>query len=161
MTKGWKRSETLEQRFMKFVLKTDSCWLWQGAPASHGYGLLSFKMKRDTAPRWSYQLFKGKIKDEGVICHNCDNRRCVNPAHLFQGTHNDNVQDKIKKGRQPYGKATGHIKLSDDQVKKVIELRGKIGCTALARELKVTHSLISMIWAGKRREKLQKELMYG
>lgn len=58
--------------------------------------------------RVSYQMYYNEdLSTEDIICHKCDNPSCINPKHLFKGTHNDNVQDKVLKGRQAKGKGNG------------------------------------------------------
>ena len=94
-----------EQRFWAKVLKTPSCWLWQGATAGRGYGV--FGTNRDGlmyAHRFSYELHCGPIGDGLVILHTCDTPNCVNPVHLVAGTQRENVLDMIKKGRRRLAK---------------------------------------------------------
>jgi hypothetical protein len=83
-------------RFMKKVLKQpNGCWDWQAQLDKGGYG----RFQNKAAHRWSYQYFKS---DPGqlLVCHNCDNRKCVNPDHLWIGSHQDNMRDMMKKGRR-------------------------------------------------------------
>lgn len=88
-------------RFMHYVQITDSCWLWNGAKNNQGYGKLSFKgNKTAIAHRVSYELFNGPIEDNMLICHQCDIKNCVKPAHLWIGTHLQNMMDMIEKDRQ-------------------------------------------------------------
>lgn len=77
------------------------CWLWTGATA-RGYGTFGSggQFGRNVlAHRFAWQRKNGPIPAGMVICHSCDNPPCVNPAHLWIGTHADNVADKIAKGR--------------------------------------------------------------
>jgi hypothetical protein len=96
-----------QERFFKKVLKTDSCWIWVGCKFPSGYG--SFSLRKDglvveqRAHRVSYILHKGDIPKGLFVCHTCDNPACVNPDHLWLGTHQQNNQDKVNKKRHAFG----------------------------------------------------------
>lgn len=72
------------------------CWEWQGALDEDGYGIIGVKQK--LTHRLSYEFFVGPINGMNV-CHSCDNPKCINPGHLWLGTHADNARDKTEKGR--------------------------------------------------------------
>lgn len=88
----------LEQRFWSKVDKTGQCWIWTAAK-NKGYGIFSIGKKNKFAHRVSYELFYKSSIDGILICHKCDNPSCVNPQHLFLGTHHDNTMDAMAKGR--------------------------------------------------------------
>lgn len=91
-------SERDKARFWIKVKQTERCWEWTSCLNNNGYG--SFRLKEESlAHRISYQIFHGKIDEKIQILHKCDNPKCVNPDHLFAGTHSDNMKDKAKKGR--------------------------------------------------------------
>lgn len=89
-----------KERFWKRVKKTRYCWIWIGAKNNKGYGQIMVNKRLIAAHRYSYFLQKGSIPKDNHILHKCDNPSCVNPQHLWVGTNNDNVQDRVNKGRE-------------------------------------------------------------
>lgn len=84
----------MKLRFMKFVKKTNTCWLWQGSKIHNGYGRFSINSKAKLAHRVSAFLFLNFDLDSSLyICHKCDVKTCVNPEHLFIGTAKDNKKN--------------------------------------------------------------------
>lgn len=115
-------NKTTEQRFWEKVKKTKSCWHWMGTK-SRGYGFISISGRMYLVHRYSYMLHYGDIpKGSGwhgiCVCHACDNRRCVNPKHLFLGSHDDNIQDAVNKAKFK-GENAGRAKLSQNQVSQI------------------------------------------
>lgn len=85
--------------FWKHVKKGPGCWEWQGTRDRAGYGQAKAGRKTVRAHRLSWRIHRGVIPDGFIICHKCDNPPCVRPDHLFVGTHQDNSQDMMNKGR--------------------------------------------------------------
>lgn len=133
--------------------RKNGCWEWKGNLHNNGYGYTTMyeTNKREHVHRISYRVFKGEIPEGLCVCHQCDNRKCINPEHLWLGTHKDNNQDCIKKGRQAVGdkknprrgEKNPHAKLTDEKVKEIRKLikSGK-RCTVIAREYGVCSSVI-------------------
>ena len=80
------------------------CKLWPFARNGKGYGSVLLNGKQVRAHRASYILFKSKIPEGFFACHKCDCPPCVNPDHLFAGSHHENMYDMAKKGRRGTGK---------------------------------------------------------
>lgn len=99
-------SKTAARRFAtKYTIAASGCWEWLSAQQPRGYGFFTmYKKERghtncELAHRASWMLHNGPIPEGQFVCHRCDNPSCVNPAHLFIGSAQDNVSDMIQKGR--------------------------------------------------------------
>lgn len=163
----------LEDRFWKKVsrlavlngvrsIDPEECWIWTGALMPNGYGAFyvgrnwrhSRKGTMDYAHRVSWTLKFGSIPNGKSILHSCDNRRCVNPNHLWVGTQKDNVRDMLSKGRFGggalrglFGTANPASKLTEDDVRAVRSCysTGRWGYRRLAEMFGVTPVAIKKI----------------
>ena len=115
--------KTLSERFRSKIEQGEAgCINWVGFINQDGYGLLGGSGRTDVAHRLAWALYIGKIPAGLCVLHKCDNRRCVNPAHLFLGTRADNARDRDKKQRQARGERQGLSKLTAANVGKIREL---------------------------------------
>lgn len=87
------------KRFFDKVDKTEDCWNWTASSRGQGYGAFKINGKVIDAHRVSWTIHFGEIPNGLFVCHKCDNKKCVNPDHLFLGTQKDNMNDCLQKGR--------------------------------------------------------------
>lgn len=133
-------------RFWAKVHKQKKCWKWIASTKAKGYGQFSIKSSMYLATRISYAIANS---DPGkfCVCHSCDNPNCVNPAHLWIGTIQEDMDDKVVKNRQARGEKNGQSKLTEKQVKEILE-SDEIH-QVLATRYGISRSNISLV---KRRE---------
>lgn len=116
---------TLEERFWSKVDRQgpDDCWLWLAHHGAYGFitiGSLRLGTKRKIqAHRMSWTLANGPIPSGLCVCHRCDTPLCVNPNHLFLGTHADNKTDSMAKLRHQFGSRHHRAKLTPDLVAEI------------------------------------------
>lgn len=115
---------TSEQRFWLQVYIPDlfSCWEWTGSKHEFGYGQMYVDGKTILTHRFSYSINIGVIGDTLCVLHKCHNPSCVNPAHLYLGTTQDNTRDMVTAKRQARGERNGNAKLTEKQVVEIINL---------------------------------------
>lgn len=153
-----KRTDLRDRFATKYVVGQDGCWEWTAALDHWGYGHIHTgseidgNRRMEKAHRVSWKLHRGPVAEDLCVLHHCDNPRCVNPDHLFLGTHADNTEDKKKKGREARGERHGRAKLSDEQVREIRALEGVKSRREIAEiygisSSTVTHILLGIIWA--------------
>lgn len=144
-------SKPLIERFGEKVDRRGigECWPWMACLDKYGYGRISKGLptrKMLFAHRVAYELQNGPIPEGQKVLHTCDNPKCVNAAHLFLGTQQDNITDMVEKGRQK-------TKLTKAQVAEIRRIYVRwdrvYGQCALARKYNVSSATIGRIVNGK------------
>lgn len=156
---------TVQERFEAKFEKRDGnyCWNWTAYKDLEGYGTFWIAGRMQLAHRVAYQLYVGAIPEGLCICHVCDNPACINPSHLFPGTHTDNMRDCNNKGRgrpkcnwpDSSGEKHGRSKLTEEDIRTIRMMCASGSRQAdLAREFGVTPGNISKIVCGRNWKKV-------
>lgn len=146
---------SIEERFWQKVEKGPDCWNWTAYTWPSGYGC--FRAYNQTrAHRVSWTIHNGAIPNGFYVCHHCDNPACVNPKHLFLGTPQDNMDDKVRKGRQrgAHGGTKHHnARLTDEQVAEIHALwrERELTQTEIATRFGIHQSHVCKLVNGQRR----------
>lgn len=130
---------SVEERFWSKVDKTGNCWLWTANSDRRGYGKFSLQCHTYRSHRVAYQIAVGPVPDEMLILHKCDTPACVNPDHLYVGTHQMNMKDRQNKGRAAYGKRNGMSTHPETILRREASPRAKI-TMAIADSIRKDHA---------------------
>ena len=117
-------SEKVLSSFYRMTKKDveENCWLWSGKKNRWGYGKQKIGGKEYIASRLSWYIHNGKDPKSLEVCHRCNNPSCVNPKHLYLGTHAENLRDAGIDGLMPRGSKNPGSKLTEDQVDELKRL---------------------------------------
>ena len=111
---------TLREQLYRSLRKTkNGCWLWTLSVTSSGYGQMYVGRVAAPAHRMSWIVHNGPIPKGIFVCHKCDNPRCINPDHLFLGSHSDNMGDMTRKGRSTRGSKNPRAKFTEAQIQEI------------------------------------------
>lgn len=128
----------------------DACWPFTGAVNRTGYAWVQIGGVRKGLHVWAYEEANGPLAKGLLVRHRCDNRLCSNPRHLEAGTLQDNMNDKVRRGRQARVRGVAQVghKLNDDAVREI--RASTLSAGALASRFSVSPSLITLV---RRRER--------
>lgn len=115
---------TMERFWSRVKPMSNGCWLWQTTTDGR-YGTFPYAGTVHKAHRFAYAMTKGRIPEGMEVCHRCDTTLCCNPAHLFLGTHADNMADMVAKGRVGRGQSQGHSRFTEDDIREMRRLRAE------------------------------------
>ncbi len=140
-------NDKLKGAFFSYVNKNDpSCWNWRGYVDNTGYGRLGFNYRYFLAHRLSWMIHNGVIPNGLMICHRCNNRKCVRPSHLYLGTHKDNHNDSVIAGTWTRGTHQRNTHLTASDVLRIRKLAaGGTKQRTLAHDYGVLPSAINNI----------------
>lgn len=151
------------EKFWSLIEKTDTCWLWRGRQLE-GYGSIYMMGKRRAPHRlmmfWMNQLSDLSHRGDrscGLVLHTCDNKLCVNPKHLYLGSHRENIKDAWDRGQlnRRVGGKSPCAKLSNEQANEIRAKRNEVPRVKLAAMYNVSKSTVDLILAGKRYNEAQ------
>lgn len=114
----------IECHFWHYVKKSEGCWEWQGVLGESGYGRFNIGKRFIAAHRMSYLIHHGFISDFLNVLHKCDNPKCVNPDHLYEGNQSQNNDDMVSRNRHPAQCRKGYEgKYSDELLDRILSLK--------------------------------------
>lgn len=141
------RGIPIEERLRRYTRRdvNTGCVEWTRAVSQNGYGRMRVCKRDIKAHRAAWELANDMTVPKGMcVCHTCDNRRCVNPEHLFLGTVQDNQSDMVRKNRQAKGQRVNGAKLNPDIVRAIrTDCRSS---TRIARELGISSTTVLDVW---------------
>ena len=156
-----KKDKSTNERFWDRVYKlnNDECWEWLSYKDKDGYGKFYWREIKQslTAHRYSWIMHFGKIKSGYEVCHHCDNSSCVNPRHLWLGTHQDNIDDMWRKGRANPLKGENHpcAKITE---KNVLEIRNLLQTELTHRQIGNMYNVSKFVVSDIKRNKTWKHV---
>lgn len=144
-----RNGEVTTKKFMTSRVRVvaSGCWEWSHSLMSNGYPAVWHKGVVTGGHRVAFELWVGPVPDGKMVCHKCDNKKCINPEHLFCGTGSDNQQDSVSKGRHKnqvyHGEDHPNSKLSSGDVLRI--RRSTASHRKLAKQFGVCKTTISKI----------------
>jgi hypothetical protein len=143
----------------KYEVNLNDCWEWTAYLNYLGYGVVSWhwrgKSKSTGAHRLAYEIWVGPIPDKLCVLHKCDNRKCINPDHLYVGTQAQNMRDMAERGGRKgigCGDKNGRAKLTMKQARQIRKIysTGNHSQDSIATKFGVSQFAVSRIVRNKR-----------
>ena len=146
-------NEKFDQNYV--IVSESGCWIWTAGQVGNRYGKIWVKPhgkagQHVLAHRYSYARFRGNIANNGSVCHRCDIPLCVNPDHLWIGSHHDNMADMVAKGRHvppKLGEENHSAKLTEGEVLAIFVAQGSH--EEIAKPYRISASTVGRIKSGK------------
>jgi hypothetical protein len=114
------KGTTLEEKLLlNSVVNENGCRIWQRMKNQLGYGQIIYQKKMFKVHRLAFELWVEPLRDGMSVCHKCDVRACLEPTHLFQDTHQANMEDMVQKGRQANGERQGGSKFCEYDILEI------------------------------------------
>lgn len=138
----------VDKKLLKYEVHESGCWVWVGNRSDDGYGRVRVDGKKRRAHIVSYERVNGAVPEGRMVCHRCGNPLCINPAHLYAGTYEDNYADMVRHGRanRPKGEAIHTAKLTPELVRAIRQAKGSN--RELAKQFNIGKSTIQTIQSG-------------
>jgi HNH endonuclease len=133
------------RKAIEYEVDNKGCWNCINRYLHKGRPFITLKQQVQPLARVIYTYLISPIFFDYHVCHKCDNPTCINPSHLFLGTHLDNMADMISKNRMARGTAHGQAKFTDEEIRWIRANKGKYTGAYLAQLFKVSNSVISEI----------------
>jgi hypothetical protein len=141
----------IECRFWSKVYQApgDSCWEWTGALKDSGHGVFSHLGRAVQAHQFAWELAHGALPQGAMLRHQCDNASCVRPSHLLPGTHQQNMDDMVSRGRACH--TNGHPVITPELAQELrVEYKpGRVTQKQLAARYGLSSSLVRRVLTGK------------
>lgn len=143
-----------ERLLAKTTVLENGCWYCSAGGEQSRYGTIWYCNSSIGNHQASWLVHKGPIPQGLLVCHSCDNKRCINPDHLFLGTEKDNIQDCVKKGRRDkrHGERNPAALITEEIVKEIRYFCEHSGLTQqrIAEHFGISQVLVSQIKNKKR-----------
>lgn len=123
----------------------DECWNWKGALSPKGYGCILFNSVMKRAHRVSWEIHNGPIPKGRLVLHRCDNRSCMNPAHLYLGTHGDNNYDRAIRNPSGQGGLTSRFYSGEIRLMRRLHNSGTLSQGYISKVFKCNQATISRL----------------